>query len=583
MKLSKYIKPYIGFMILSPLLMLLEVFMDLQQPTLMSVIVDDGILALNNAGAMEPNMDLIIFTSIKMLICALIGMVGGVGCTYFSSKASQNFGADLRADLFRKITAFSFAETDKFTTGSLVTRTTNDVTQLQNLVMMALRMFVRTPMLCFGGIVMALSINLRFGLILLVTLPVMILLVALIIKNANPFFTKVQDKIDKLNGIMQENLSGVRVVKAYVREDYETEKFETANYDLAKTTLTVSRLLAVMSPVMMLIMNATTIAVIYFGALQVQDGIIGVGEVMAVVTYMAQILMSMMMMSMMFMAISRGKASYDRIKAVMETDPSVVSGSSDAEVKEGSIEFKNVSFRYPFAVGDPVIKNVSLKIDPGETVAFLGSTGSGKSSLVNLIPHFYDTTEGEVLVDGINVNDYNLENLRAGIGMVLQEAVLFSGTIMENIKWGDPNASDEDAIEAAKTAQADDFITSLPDGYSTMLGQRGLTLSGGQKQRLSISRAVLKKPKILILDDSTSALDMGTEARLQNALKQKMKGMTSLIIAQRISSVMYADKIVVLDKGEISAIGTHEELLNTSDIYKDIYDSQVGQGGIENV
>ena len=583
MKLSKYIKPYIGFMILSPLLMLLEVFMDLQQPTLMSVIVDDGILALNNAGAMEPNMDLIIFTSIKMLICALIGMVGGVGCTYFSSKASQNFGADLRADLFRKITAFSFAETDKFTTGSLVTRTTNDVTQLQNLVMMALRMFVRTPMLCFGGIVMALSINLRFGLILLVTLPVMILLVALIIKNANPFFTKVQDKIDKLNGIMQENLSGVRVVKAYVREDYETEKFETANYDLAKTTLTVSRLLAVLSPVMMLIMNATTIAVIYFGALQVQDGIIGVGEVMAVVTYMAQILMSMMMMSMMFMAISRGKASYDRIKAVMETDPSVVSGSSDAEVKEGSIEFKNVSFRYPFAVGDPVIKNVSLKIDPGETVAFLGSTGSGKSSLVNLIPHFYDTTEGEVLVDGINVNDYNLENLRAGIGMVLQEAVLFSGTIMENIKWGDPNASDEDAIEAAKTAQADDFITSLPDGYSTMLGQRGLTLSGGQKQRLSISRAVLKKPKILILDDSTSALDMGTEARLQNALKQKMKGMTSLIIAQRISSVMYADKIVVLDKGEISAIGTHEELLNTSDIYKDIYDSQVGQGGIENV
>ena len=583
MKLSKYIIPYIGFMIISPLLMLVEVFMDLLQPTLMSSIVDDGILAVNESGAIASDMNVIIFTSIKMLACALIGMVGGVGCTYFSSKASQNFGADLRADVFRKIASFSFAETDKFSTGSLVTRTTNDVTQLQTLVLMALRMFVRTPMLCIGGIVMALSINLRFGLILLVTLPLMIIIISLIIKNANPFFTKVQEKIDKLNGIMQENLSGVRVVKAYVREDYETEKFENANFDLAKTTLTVSRLMAVLSPVMMLIMNGTTIAVIYFGAIQVEDGVIGVGEVMAVVTYMAQILMSMMMMSMMFMAISRGKASYDRIKEVMETDPSVVSGQSDAIVTNGMIEFRDVSFKYPSAVGDPVIKHINLKILPGETVAFLGSTGSGKSTLVNLIPHFYDVTEGEVLVDDVNVNDYNLDNLRAGIGMVLQEAVLFSGTIMDNIKWGNPNASDEEAIDAALTAQADDFIKSLPDGYNTLLGQRGLTLSGGQKQRLSISRAVLKKPKILILDDSTSALDMGTEARLQNALKNKMKGMTSLIIAQRISSVMYADKIVVLDKGEIVAVGSHNELLETSDIYKDIYDSQIGQGGVENV
>lgn len=582
MKISKYIKPYMWFMILSPLLMLVEVFMDLQQPTLMSAIVDDGILAVNEAGEVVSDMGVILTTSLKMLACAIIGMIGGIGCTYFSSKASQNFGADLRADVFRKISSFSFAETDKFTTGSLVTRTTNDVTQLQNLVMMALRMFVRTPMLCFGGIVMALSINLRFGLILLVTLPIMLVLVMLIIKNANPFFTKVQAKVDKLNGIMQENLSGVRVVKAYVREDYEADKFNDANQDLAKTTLTVSRLMAVISPVMMLIMNATTIAVIWVGALQVDAQVMQVGEVMAVVTYMSQILMSMMMMSMMFMSISRGKASYDRIKAVMTTDSSIVSGNSDAEVTNGDIEFKNVTFRYPFAVGDPVIKNVNLKINSGETVAFLGSTGSGKSSLVNLIPRFYDTTEGEVYVDGVNVREYNVEKLRKGIGMVLQEAVLFSGTIMENIKWGDPDASDEEAIEAAKIAQADDYISAFPEGYSTMLGQRGLTLSGGQKQRLSISRAVLKKPKILILDDSTSALDMGTEARLQNALKAKMQGMTALIIAQRISSVMYADRIVVLDKGEVAAVGTHEELLKNSDIYRDIYDSQIGQGGAEN-
>ncbi|MBO5299141.1 MAG: ABC transporter ATP-binding protein, partial [Clostridia bacterium] len=365
MKLSKYIKPYIWFMILSPLLMLVEVFMDLQQPTLMSTIVDDGILAVNEAGEVASDMSVILWTSLKMLCCALIGMVGGIGCTYFSSKASQNFGADLRADVFRKITSFSFAETDKFTTGSLVTRTTNDVTQLQNLVMMALRMFVRTPMLCFGGIVMALSINLKFGLILLVTLPIMLTLVLLIIKNANPFFTKVQEKIDKLNGIMQENLSGVRVVKAYVREDFESEKFESANLDLSKTTLTVSRLMAIISPVMMLIMNATTIAVIFVGAMQVDAKIMQVGDVMAVVTYMSQILMSMMMMSMMFMSISRGKASYERIKAVMTTDPSVVSGTSDATVESGDIEFKNVSFKYPFAVGDPVIKNVNLKIKSG--------------------------------------------------------------------------------------------------------------------------------------------------------------------------------------------------------------------------
>ncbi len=582
MKLSKYLKPYIWFILLAPALMVLEVCMDLLQPAMMSTIVDEGILGINEAGGYG-NMDIILVTCIKMLAFALIGAVGGIGCTYYSTKASQNFGADLRADLFRKIESFSFAETDKFSTGSLVTRTTNDVNQLQMMLLMALRMFVRTPMQCIGGIIMAISMNPKFGLILLILMPILIVLVIFFLSKTSPLFSTMQKKLDRLNGIMQENLSGVRVVKAYVRESHEVNKFVDANNDYTGTSLKVMRLMAALSPIMMLIMNAATIAVILIGSFQVEASAMGVGDVLAVVTYMAQILMSMMMMSMMFMNISRAKASYQRIKAVMDTDPSIFSGNeTEKTVEKGEIEFKNVSFKYPLAVGEPVIKNVNIKINSGETVAFLGSTGSGKSSLVNLIPRFYDVTEGQVLVDGVDVRDYEMDNLRAGIGMVLQEAVLFSGTIMENIKWGNPNASDEEAIAAAKIAQADDYISSFPEGYNTMLGQRGLTLSGGQKQRLSISRAVLKKPRILILDDSTSALDMGTEARLQKALKETMADMTSIIIAQRISSVMYADKIVVLDKGEVVAVGTHDELMKNSEIYQDIYSSQVGEGGVDN-
>ena len=582
MKLSKYLKPYIWYILLAPTLMIIEVCMDLLQPAMMSTIVDDGILGINASGGYG-NMDIILITCIKMLIYALIGAIGGIGCTYFSTKASQNFGADLRADLFRKVESFSFAETDKFSTGSLVTRTTNDVNQLQTMLLMALRMLVRTPMQCIGGIIMAISINPKFGLILLILMPILIALVVFFITKTSPLFGKLQQKLDKLNGIMQENLSGVRVVKAYVREEHEVKKFVDANNDYTGTSLKVMRLMAALSPIMMIIMNAATIAVIYIGSLQVEASKMGVGDVMAVVTYMTQILMSMMMMSMMFMNISRAKASYQRIKDVMNTNPSIFSGNEEDKIIEnGKIEFKDVSFKYPLAVGEPVIKNVNLTINAGETVAFLGSTGSGKSSLVNLIPRFYDVTEGQILVDGVDVKDYELDNLRSGIGMVLQEAILFSGSIMENIKWGNPDATDEEAIAAAKIAQADDYISSFPEGYNTMLGQRGLTLSGGQKQRLSISRAVLKKPKILILDDSTSALDMGTEARLQKALKETMVDMTSIIIAQRISSVMYTDKIVVLEKGEIVAVGTHDELMKNSEIYQDIYSSQVGEGGVDN-
>lgn len=557
--------------------------MDLAQPTLMSTIVDDGILAMSD-GAVTGNLSVILWTSLKMVICALIGVAGGMGCTYFSSKASQNFGADLRSDLFRKVQSFSFAETDKFSTGSLVTRLTNDVTQLQNLLMMALRMFIRTPLLCFGGIFMALSINLKFGLILLVSLPVMLLLIGVIMKIATPFFNKMQTGIDTLNAVFQENLAGVRVVKAFTREKHEKQRFDKANDSLTSIMLKAMRLMSVVSPLMILFMNGTVIAVIFIGGKEVDAASLEVGQVMSVVTYMTQALMSLMMMSMMFMMVSRAQVSAKRVREVLNTESSIDRNETSVlSVTEGTVSFENVSFSYPEAAGDSVLQGINLEIKKGEFVAFLGATGSGKSTLVNLIPRFYDVTAGAVKIDGHDVREYATASLRSEIGMVLQEAVLFSGTIMENIKWGNPDATDEEAVKAAKIAQADDFVSSFADGYETVLGQRGLSLSGGQKQRLSISRAILKKPKIMIMDDSTSALDMGTEARLQKALKENLNDMTLIIIAQRISSVMSADRIVVLDQGKIAAAGTHEELLETSDIYRDIYDSQVGLGGVEDV
>ncbi len=545
--------------------------------------MDDGILAMSD-GAVTGNLSVILWTSLKMVICALIGVAGGMGCTYFSSKASQNFGADLRSDLFRKVQSFSFAETDKFSTGSLVTRLTNDVTQLQNLLMMALRMFIRTPLLCFGGIFMALSINLKFGLILLVSLPVMLLLIGVIMKIATPFFNKMQTGIDTLNAVFQENLAGVRVVKAFTREKHEKQRFDKANDSLTSIMLKAMRLMSVVSPLMILFMNGTVIAVIFIGGKEVDAASLEVGQVMSVVTYMTQALMSLMMMSMMFMMVSRAQVSAKRVREVLNTESSIDRNETSVlSVTEGTVSFENVSFSYPEAAGDSVLQGINLEIKKGEFVAFLGATGSGKSTLVNLIPRFYDVTVGAVKIDGHDVREYATASLRSEIGMVLQEAVLFSGTIMENIKWGNPDATDEEAVKAAKIAQADDFVSSFADGYETVLGQRGLSLSGGQKQRLSISRAILKKPKIMIMDDSTSALDMGTEARLQKALKENLNDMTLIIIAQRISSVMSADRIVVLDQGKIAAAGTHEELLETSDIYRDIYDSQVGLGGVEDV
>lgn len=569
-KLTKYLKPYNAFVILAPIMMMVEVFMDLLQPTLMAAVVNDGIL--------EANMSIITYTCLKMLGAAVIGMLGGVGCTVFAMLASQNYSADLRSDLFKKVESFSFNEIDKFSTGSLVTRLTNDVTQLQNLVATALRMFVRAPLLCIGGIVMALSISIKYGVILAVSIPIILCLVMFVFVKTTPVYLVMQKKLDKLNAILQENLSGVRVIKAFVRGDYEKKRFNSVNEDLTKTSLYALNITAVVNPVMMIVMNVAVLAVIYIGGLQVQAAELRVGDVMAVISYITQILMSFMIMSMVFTSIPRAKASADRIQEVLETQPSITDGSVIDTIKQGSIIFDNVSFAYAGGSGEAVLKNISLQINAGEHVGLLGSTGAGKSSLVSLIPRFYDVTGGRILIDGIDIKDYNLSVLRSQIGFVLQESVLFSGSIAENIRWGNLDANDSEVIKAAAAAQADEYISSMSDGYESIIGQRGLTLSGGQKQRACIARALLKNPKILIMDDSTSALDLGTESRLNEAINANYTNGTRITIAQRVSSLMNTDRIYVIDNGTIAAAGTHEELLANNGIYLDIYESQMGLG-----
>ena len=571
-RLINYLKPYAVFVIMAPLMMALEVFMDLQQPAFMAIVVNDGILG--------GDMGVITYTCLKMLAAAVIGMVGGFGCTVFAMLASQNYAADLRSGLFRKVESFSFDEIDKFSTGSLVTRLTNDVTQLENLVGMALRMFVRAPLLCIGGIYMALSISAQFGVVLMVCLPVMVVLVVLIFRKIMPIFQSMQKKIDKLNAILQENLSGVRVIKAFVRGDFEKKRFNEANEDLTRTALSAMNIMAVGMPLMMIMMNAVVIAVIYIGGYQVQAAELRVGDVMAAISYMTQILMSFMMMSMVFMMIPRAKASGDRVREVLETRLSIAGGDYQEEIIHGDIVFEDVSFTYAGGSEEPVLKNISLRAGAGEHIGLLGATGAGKSTLVHLIPRFYDATSGRILIDGVDVREYSLPALRSQIGFVLQESVLFSGTVAENIRWGGPDAAEEAVVQAAEAAQADEYISEMSDGYDSVIGQRGLTLSGGQKQRACIARALLKQPKILILDDSTSALDLGTENRLNAAINAGYTNGTRITIAQRISSVMNADRIYVIDDGAIAAEGSHSELLAGSAIYRDIFESQMGQGAL---
>lgn len=573
-KLSKYLKPYALFAVLTPLSMVGEVLGDLLQPKLMSKIVDDGVLG--------QDMNLIIRTGLLMLLVLIGGGACGIAASAFGGIASQSFSRDLRVDVFKRVMGLSFEQTDKFTTGSLVTRLTADITAIQQMVDFMLRMLVRDSLLFFGGIIMMLTLNVRFGIIILCALPVEIIMMIIILKKANPYYSIVAKRLDSVNSVVQENVTGARVVKAYVREDTEEKRFDDANISLMESNLRVQTLMAILQPLLMIILNLSVIAVIVIGGWQVQAQAMKVGEVMAAITYLTQVLQGVMMMSMMFQTLAKASASANRLREVLETDPVIKSGSVSLSDKTGgTVSFKNVSFSYPETKGRPVISDLTLDIKSGESVAILGATGSGKSSLVNLIPRFYDCTAGEVLVDGVNVKDCKLDELRKKVGIVLQKSELFSGTVEDNIKWGDKNATHEEVISAAQAAQADEFIQKIPAGYEGIIAEKGASLSGGQKQRLSISRAVLKKPEILILDDSTSALDLGTEAKLRAEIDRKMNGTTLIIIAQRIQSVKSCDRIAVLDHGKLCACDTHENLLKTCEVYQDIYASQVKTSGGE--
>lgn len=567
---GKYIKPYLYAFILGPILMITEVVGEVLLPGFMADII--------NVGAANQDAGYIVQKGLLMILTAFIMMLGGVGGGWFAAKAAMSFGADLRKDVFSKVQRFSFANIDKFSTGSLVTRLTNDITQIQNVLTMLLKMALRAPGMMIGAIIMAFVMNKQLAMILLVIMPVLVITIICIIKTAFPRFTVMQKKLDKLNSSIQEALTNVRVIKSFVRGNYETERFAQANSDLKESSLDAFKVVILQMPLMMLFMNLTILVVVWFGGNQILGGIMQVGDLTAFITYINQVLMSLMMLAMVFLQSSRALASLQRINEVLDTEIDLTDENAahkEALVKKGRIEFKNVSFRYYKNSEEKVLDQIDLTIEPGQTVGIIGSTGCGKTTLVSMIPRLYDVDEGEVLVDGINVKDYSLHNLREGVGMVLQKNVLFSGTILENLHWGDEDAAKEEVIQAAKDAQAHDFITSFTDGYDTELGQGGVNVSGGQKQRLCIARALLKKPKILILDDSTSAVDTATEAMIREAFQGTLKETAKLIIAQRISSVMEADQILVLDEGQIVGCGTHEELMESCEAYREIYDSQM--------
>jgi ATP-binding cassette subfamily B multidrug efflux pump len=571
-KLSSFLKPYWRWAVLAPLLMVLEVSMDLMQPRLIQRIIDQGIL--------QSDMNVVIHTGLWMVGLALIGLVGGMGCTVFTVLAAQGLGADLRGTLFGKIQSLSFGNLDRLETGTLITRMTNDVTQVQELVMIMLRVMVRAPLLLVGSLIMAILTSPRLALLFVVLIPVVMVALIIIINKTFPLFGQVQQRLDALNTVMQENLAGVRVVKAFARSAHEIGRFSQTNDRLMNQNLRAVRTSALTMPFMMLALNAGIVGTIWLGGRWVIGGSMDVGQVVAFINYLMQALMSLMMVSMLVMRVSRAEASAQRIQEVLDSTPDVQSrpGALTDFAPQGRVAFENVSFNYNGADHDPVLKHISFVAEPGQTVALLGATGAGKSSLVNLVPRFYDVHDGRVTVDGVDVRDVDEHALRKQIGVALQESVLFSGTIRDNIRYGRPDASDDEVIAAAKMAQAHDFIMRFPDGYDSVVGARGVNLSGGQKQRIAIARALLTNPAVLILDDSTSAVDVNTEARIQDALAQFHHAQTRLVVAQRISTVLGADKILVLDDGAVVAEGTHEELIESSPIYREIYESQMDAG-----
>ena len=572
---KKYITPYLGAFLMGPLMMLTEVAGEVALPKLMSLIINNGVAGRDTGYILK--------TGLLMAAVVVCMEVGGILGSYFAAKASINFTTDLRRDVFKKVQQFSFANIDSFSTGSLVTRLTNDIQQVQNVLTMGLKMALRAPGMFVGALFMAFMMNGRLAAILLVVIPLLSLAIGLILKTAFPRFEAMQKKLDRLNSGIQESLTNVRVVKSFVREDFEIGKFSGLNQDLRDSGMRALKIVIATMPVMMFAMNVTTLAVVWYGGNLIIGGSMPVGDLTAFTTYIVQILMSLMMLSMVFLQSSRARASLKRITEVLDTVVDLdddQAARKELRVEKGSVEFKDVSFGYGKG-GDRVLEHISFKAEPGQTIGIIGATGSGKTSLVQLIPRLYDVTEGAVLVDGVDVRDYSLKNLRNGVGMVLQKNVLFSGTIEENLRWGDEDASREELVKAAVNAQADGFVTAFKNGYHTEIGQGGAGVSGGQKQRLCIARALLKKPKILILDDSTSAVDTATEAAIRESFKNELKDTTRIIIAQRISSVQDADRILVLDDGKIIGSGTHEGLLRTCRAYEEIYATQIGENRAE--